>query len=388
MFALPDPDAPAPTRPDRPVLRVRSTAELLALVPVTLGFEPAESLVVVATAGSQPGFQTRVDLPEPRAAGAVADQVVDAVVHQGCTRVAVIAFSARPRTAEQVVLAVGERVRASGVEVLDLLRTDGSRYWSLLCTDPRCCPSIGTPYDPLATTLRAEAVLAGRTVAPDRAALAARYAAVSGAAVGPARAALRAAEADAVAVLGLRGTRQLRRPSIRAVSAAAPLGAVRVDALLDALLAAAGPGGPGWSGGPERVAAAVTDEHAATLSVWCSLQPVRDLAWARMTRADAARHLALWTTVSQRVLPPYERAVLGLTAFAAWLSGDGASAWCVLDRCAEVDRRYPMAALVADALHRCVSPDAWKPFPRALTLEACGLPAADGGWSPRGSRRV
>ncbi|MDQ3105310.1 MAG: DUF4192 domain-containing protein, partial [Actinomycetota bacterium] len=202
MFALPDPDAPAPTRPDRPVLRVRSTAELLALVPVTLGFEPAESLVVVATAGSQPGFQARVDLPEPSAAGVVADQVVDAVVHQGCTRVAVIAFSARPRMAEQVVLAVGERVRASGVEVLDLLRTDGSRYWSLLCTDPRCCPSIGTPYDPLATTLRAEAVLAGRTVAPDRAALAARYAAVSGAAVGPARAALRAAEADAVAVLG------------------------------------------------------------------------------------------------------------------------------------------------------------------------------------------
>ncbi len=364
MDDVDSPHTAHPLRADRLVLRVRSVADLLALVPVTLGFEPDESLVVVGVGGRHPGFQVRVDLPRRAAVTTVAEQVTAAVRVQGCTRVAVVVFSRRRTTAERAARATAAAVVAEGLELLDVLRTDGDRYWSLTCTDERCCPSTGTPYDPLATTVRAQATLAGRVVAPDRGSLARRYAPVAGAARGPAREAQRRAEDEAVAVLGLRGPDQLRRPTGRLVERAAPVGVPRVDATLERLLTV---------GDAHAIASAVTDAHAATLAVWCSMVPLRDLAWSRMTREDAADHLALWTAVAQRVVPPYEPAVLGLAAFAAWLSGDGASAWCLLDRCAAVDPAYSMADRLRDALERCIGPDVWSPVPRELVLRACGI---------------
>ena len=353
---------------NEPVLRVRSVPDLLSLVPVTLGFEPKESLVVIATAGRYPGFTARVDLP-PRSrvadeTGAMADYVTAAAVSQGCTRVAVVVFSSRREPAATVAAATAGMIERAGVALFDVLRTDGGRYWSLMCRDDSCCPPDGTPYDPLSTQLRAQAAVAGRAVVPDRAALAARFAAPTGADRTAARAAIRRAEDAAVDLLGLRGRHQWRHPTATVEQEALPRGATRVDALLDQLL------GPDATN-PLLVAAAVSPDRAAELAVWCSMLPVRDLAWSRMSRSDAARHLALWTEVARRVVQPYEPAVLCLTGFAAWLSGDGASAWCALDRCARVNRSYSMAGLIAEILQNCVSPDEWVPIPRDVVLEAC-----------------
>lgn len=369
------PPAPAREVVRSPVLRVRSVPDLLSLVPVVLGFEPAESLVVVGVAGRHPGFQVRVDLPQDardeEETTALAEQVVAAVLPQGCTRVAVLAFSGR-ETADLVATVTARRFRHAGVELLDVLRADGRRYWSLLCADERCCSPRGTPYDPRATVLRAEAALAGRSVAPDRSTVAARFAAARGEARTSAHAAVRAAEDEALAVLGLRNRAQLRRPTRQVADSAAPIGAARVDAMLDILLPAGG-------SDPAAVAAAVTAARAATLSVWCALVPVRDLAWSRMSRADAASHLALWTAVSRWAVPPYEPAVLSLAAFAAWLSGDGASAWCALDRCVEADPAYSMVSLLRETLQRCMSPDLWTPVPREIAWTQCVGPTGDHG---------
>jgi hypothetical protein len=356
----------------RPLLRVRSLVDLLALVPVTLGFEPQESLVVVALDGAHPGFQLRVDLPEPAAADAeaesLAEQVAAAVRRQACSRAAVIIFTQRGEGAEPVATVAARHLERAGVELLDVLRTDGRRYWSLLCGDAACCPSTGTPYDPRTSALRAEATLAGRTVVPDRAALAARFAVVTGSERAAARSALDQVEDDVVALLGLQARSQVYQLSGKPAQVAAPLGARRVDSILDALL----PDCPTPTEAPIEVPVSASD--AATLAVWCALTPVRDVAWARMTRADAHRHLRLWTAVARRTLPPYEPAVLGLAAFAAWLCGDGASAWCAVDRCLHADPDYPMAELLQSALHRCVPPDSWSPPPRHLVWAACGLP--------------
>ncbi len=54
-----------------------------------------------------------------------------------------------------------------------------------------------------------------------------------------------------------------------------------------------------------------------------------------------------------------------LLAFAAWLAGDGALAWCALDRCALADPDYRMAGLVAHTLEHALPPSAWTPLPES-----------------------
>ena len=49
-----------------------------------------------------------------------------------------------------------------------------------------------------------------------------------------------------------------------------------------------------------------------------------------------------------------------LLAFAAWQHGDGALAWCAIDRCLEVDPDYSMAHYVAEVLNHAVPPTVWQ----------------------------
>lgn len=385
VTSTPGPASPVPSGPtsrpvDRPVLRVRSLPDLLSLVPVVLGFEPHESLVVSALAGARPGFQVRVDLPPPGSDDLVAtlgDQVAAAFRAQNCTRAAVLGFTGDAR-AETTLRSVGDRLDDTGINVVDVVRVDAGRYWSLVCDDPRCCPPDGVAYDPRANRLRAEATLAGIAVAPDRAALVARLAACSGEQAVRMRVATAAAEREVVDALGLQGRRAVARPPRAAIRAGARLGAARVDRLLDRLLDGLldGPTGgsaDGWSAGSPvvwagRPADRLTDADAATLAVWCSIICFRDVAWSRIDRAHARHHFDLWSAVARRAVPPYEPAVLSLAGFAAWASGDGASASCAVDRALAADPGYSMARLLGDALVRCVPPDVWVPPPRAVIL--------------------
>jgi len=393
-------DLPDQRRPrgGGPVLRVTTMSDLLSLVPVVLGFEPRESLVITTVAGSRPGFHARVDLPDPAdtaSVTALAMQAAAAAAAQGCTRVAVLGFTSDAAD-ESSLHRVADAVTAAGIDVVDVVRTDGSRYRSLHCRDPRCCPAGGVRYDPRSSVLRAEATLAGIAVAPDREALAARFARCSGQSAERMRSATRAAEQEVVAALRLPDLRALAHPPRRAVRPAEARGTARVDALLDRMLdrmrdqrrdrqALVRPGRDHTpadaSAGPDPTTAASAaidarlDADAASLSVWCSVICFRDLAWSRIDRTSAGLHLAVWSVVARRVLPPYEPAVLSLAAFAAWASGDGASAWCALDRALTADPDYSMARLVEDALTRCVPPDVWVPPPRNVVLG----PAEDAG---------
>ena len=86
---------------------------------------------------------------------------------------------------------------------------------------------------------------------------------------------------------------------------------------------------------------------------------VRDEAWRWLTRPTAADHVDFWSDVVRRspeALVPGPAAVL---AFTAWLAGQGALAWCAVDRARAVDPQHSLAELVADMLISATAPDQW-----------------------------
>jgi hypothetical protein len=98
---------------------------------------------------------------------------------------------------------------------------------------------------------------------------------------------------------------------------------------------------------------------------------VRDVAWAEMSRADAGGHVELWSDVVRRTPGELLAAPSALLGFAAWLAGDGALAWCALERCHEADPDYSMAGLIGQVLTEAIPPTTWRPIPAEdLTLFA------------------
>jgi hypothetical protein len=59
-------------------------------------------------------------------------------------------------------------------------------------------------------------------------------------------------------------------------------------------------------------------------------------------------------------------------ALAAWLSGDGALAWCAVDRCREVDPHHSLARLVADLLEHATNPQVWDALRPGLAVAPDG----------------
>lgn len=300
------------------VTRLSGPGDAVAMIPYILGFTPRESLVVIALEGRRNRFGPccRMDLATAR------DEVLDQARYtaalarrQAFRRVMVFAFSADVEPANSALTAVHGALTEAGVDVLDAVRADGASWWSTLCSNPRCCPPEGTPYDVDTSRVAAEAVLAGLQRAPDRESLRAHVAPLDPA----------------------------RRASVAAAAKHRPV--VDVTTLV--------------AGALDRSECLSIDEIAA-LAVAVQDVRDRDRAWAMMTRATAPRHFQLWRTVMQTVPDELMVPVGSLTAFAAWLSGRGVLASHAADRVLAVDPTYSMALLVVDALQACLHPDTWE----------------------------
>jgi Domain of unknown function (DUF4192) len=83
-----------------------------------------------------------------------------------------------------------------------------------------------------------------------------------------------------------------------------------------------------------------------------------------MSHDDAARHVDLWRDVVRRVPVELRAPAAALLGFAAWLSGNGALAWCAVDRAQEAQPGYGLAGLLTQALAGAVPPSTWRPIPR------------------------
>lgn len=304
----------------KPVTKLKGPGDAIAMIPYLLGFTPHESLVVIVLEGPRRRFGPcfRMDLVTEAADALEQARYTRSLVRRhSFRRVMVFAFSSVLEPAQTVLEEVRRHLISAGVDVLDAVRADGTRWWSITCSDPLCCGPDGTPYDVDASRVAAEAVLAGMQRAPDRDSLRAQ-----------------------VAPLGIE-----RQISVAAVLESSRSVCGGVVPLVESGLGRSG----GLSIGEIAALAGAVQDVAA-----------RDQAWAMMRRESAGAHFELWRQVMQSVPDELLSPVGSLAAFAAWLSGNGVLASHAAERVLSVDPGYFMAELVIEALYECMHPDSWE----------------------------
>jgi hypothetical protein len=316
-------------------VRIGSPLTLLAVVPGLLGFQPADCIVVIGT--GQPGAEVqltlRYDLPDPaaaRAAAAIAEGVIRILTAQRITTAAAVGYGA-DGAVSPVAAALRSRAAEAGIALTEVLRAEDNRYWSYVCTNPRCCPADGTPFDVADHPVARAFAASGRRVLASRQELAATIAPADGEQATAMRLATKAAERQVAQRVG-RMTRAGHRIARRRLVAA-----VGQPMIADAIRR-------------YRDGDTIGPESAAWLTVALRELRVRDDAWARMLPEHNAAHTRLWADLTRLAQPGYVAGPASLLAFVAWQEGDGALANVALDRALADNRGYSMAKLLRRAL--------------------------------------
>lgn len=304
-------------------LTVRTPSDLLACVPLLLGFVPQESAVVVSLPPGA-GPHVRVDLGEPEDLPLLAASLVEPTVRHGVRRVALVVLSDLER-ASAAARPLSQSFTEAGIEVVALVAADGTHSLSLL---PGHACGTPTPYDPLSHPFVADAVLRGQVVlgsreelrdqlSPDPDAVT-RVAALIAASVG-----------DGVGPLAVRRS---ARWVTRCIATHARSGSLP------------------------------SDEEVASLALSLERSHCRDAAWAWVKRDDARAHVEIWLRIVRSTPVEYAAAPAAVLAFHAWLAGDGALAWCAVEHSAASGQPCSLTDLVEDLLERAAPPHLWTPL--------------------------
>ena len=323
-----------------PPVRAKGPADLLALVPGLIGFHPERSVVVLTVGAATQPFHARVDLPgDPVAVEGLARHLTGVAARNGVTRMACVLYTDDAGLAEAFAAELGRQLGSASVDLVCAVRADGERWWPV---DGRL-DVLGTRYDVTAHPLMAQTVLDGTPVLASRQEL-----------------------ADSLV-----GTETERLARV------AELGGEVMGRLARAFDSPRGPGTGRHHLGLEgrwvrrRVCSFLQDGRrldeydVARLAVLISVSvEVRDVAWAEMDHDNAKQQVDLWRDVVRQVPVHLRAAPAALLGFAAWLSGDGALAWCAVECAEAAEPGYRLATLLSDLLTGAVPPSAWEPFPR------------------------
>lgn len=293
-------------------LSIARPEDVLAAVPVLLGFQPEKSIVML-TFGGEHQVHGRIDLPPPGEVEDCLDSLLLPAVRHRVRGVLLVLYDSGPRFGVKIARRFAERFAECDIDLIGCLRVEGGRWFDPLGFDG--VPDDGVPFDVGAHPFRAQAVYDGHLVRGSRTELAASIAAVP-AAVEETEAALERASSMRIYEVG------------RLVD----------DAVAGTVLSA---------------------EQVASLLLALRDPRRRDAAWGGMTREEARVHVRLWTDVVRRSPDDHVAHPAAVLAFAAWLGGDGALAWCALDRCFASDRHHGLGVLVAQMLEGAVPPTAW-----------------------------
>lgn len=318
-------------------VRVTGPGDLLALVPSLLGFHPEDSVVLLTLGDARQPFHARVDLPtDAEQVHQLAGHLAGVAVKGEVAQVAVVAYTDDGCVARAVVDALDEELVQAGIDLVCVVRADGERWWVLDTSGE----SGGTRYDVSSHPLMAQAVLDGTVVLGSR-----RELAESLIGSDP-------QETEDIAVLAdeilLRRSRE----------ASAPLGPAASQHQLA--------GEARWVG--DRLHRFLEDgtrlalADVARLAVGVTVaHEIRDVAWADLSRDNAAQHVDLWRDVVRRSPVHLRAAPATLLGFAAWLSGNGALAWVAVERAQEADPGYAATGLLERILSAGMPPSSWQP---------------------------
>lgn len=352
-------DSPAAATPR---LTLSTPDAILAAVPHMLGFYPSHSLVVLGLGGKRNKVHVtfRYDLPEPpdaALAADIADHAVSVLSKQRLRLAAIVGYG-QLALVMPVLAPTVDWMLANGIELHEVLRADGGRYWSVLCDDPCCCPPEGRPFDPCSHPAAAMMARAGLQALPDRAALARTLQPPAGSA------------------------QSIRESTLRAEQRLLDLGAERWAAQVGDSKPASdrqARSDQEQDGDPLQLTAEVgraevqraircyregdsitSGDELAWLAVLLADLRVRDDAWARMDPAHMDDHIRLWTDVVRGAAVEYVPAPAALLAFVAWQAGRGALGAVAVDRALAARPGYSMGLLIDSALQAGLPPSAAK----------------------------
>jgi len=295
-------------------LRLTCPEDLIAAAPSLLGFHPHDSVVLIAA--GRPSFQARVDVPGLDDPDEVVDEVValleTPVARHGIAAVVLLYFCTDHARALRVHEPLVRVLEEGGVRVPEALHVTPTDYASLI--EPG--PPRRHPYEVGGHPLLAEAVFEGRQIQPDRAALAAEV----------------AGDRDAARAVGAALARTRFAPAL----AEAAWAAAAVASLVEA-------------------GEAPDDVTAARLVGGLAIPEVRDAHWVDHSGSVAAAHARVWAGLLRRCPDRTLPAVASLTAMLRFRSGDGARAWCALDRAPDA-AGHSLGSLVTALLTHGISP--------------------------------
>jgi Domain of unknown function (DUF4192) len=333
---------------DLPRVQISDPGELIETVPYLLGFHPRESLVLIGFAGATgcPGPQqvqvsVRIDLPAVFDADEL-QPLVEVLRRADSAAVAAVlvteTVSGDPRQLAALLAwrdGVSAAMDSAAIEILDVLVATETRWWSLCCEQPECCPAAGRPRSRGCSAAAAQATFAGLVALPDREAMAATLAGRSL----PERSAL---------------LPQLVRAQARAAGESRQLAVDRRQAVIAELIKAADPpvaGRPAVEPSGEELSEQQLTRYAVALTD----QVVRDALWLAVDDGsiEASR---LMSQLHSRLPAPFDAAPLFLFGWAQWRTGNATLAMMAAERVLESQPAYSAAVLLHTAVQRGLDP--------------------------------
>ncbi|WP_370100247.1 DUF4192 domain-containing protein [Streptacidiphilus sp. MAP12-20] len=348
------PSSPTFSPFERPVVRMKTPADMAEALPYLLGFYPSDSVVALGLQGPRrrQGGSVRVDIPASAAWPAAAEEVVsfllalseqrdrspDAVILYFCQdpepggSPRAVADRLRP-----LALLLAERFVAAGVPVHESLCLSDGRWYSYSCSDPDCCPAEGALVRAPGSTspVAAAAAFAGIHVRGSLRELHRELEPLPSESAVPLLHAFEREMPAVAAELGRDGGRERLREATAALVDAAVSRFGRHDDELD-------------------------DHDAARIVLGLQDRLARDRAAEWLDPPDVAHAARLWRYLARRCVGPFAEhaaAPLSLLGWTAWVTGDTVTARVALGRALAVDPGYTFAGLLYEAINCGAVPD-------------------------------